>query len=160
MGEGCCNDVAMTRAESPAGRATVAGASTASADQQTIGKLVQDASSHLSTMLHGEIELVKLELRSSVKSGGVGVAMFAAAGVLFVFALTFGLIALAEGLVAAHIWRWAAYLIVFALLLLMIGLLVLLGRRQVKRVKPPARTIEEGKQTVAMLKNPTHRPAP
>jgi hypothetical protein len=148
----------MTRAESPGGPAGAAGASAATTDQQSIGQLVQNASTHLSTMLHGEIELVKLELRSSVKSGGLGVVMFIAAGLLSLFALTFGLIALAEGLVALGVPRWAAYLIVFFLLVLIIGLLVLLGHRQVKRVKAPERTIEEGKQTVALLKNPTHRP--
>ena len=47
--------------------------------------------------------------------------MFAAAGVLLVFSLTFGLIALAEGLVALHLWRWAAYLIVFGFLVLLAG---------------------------------------
>ena len=96
-------------------------------------------------MMHfGEIELAKLEVRSTVKSGGAGVGLFAGAAVLLVFSLTFGLIALAEGLVALGIWRWAAYLIVFGLLVLIAGVLVLLGIRHVKRVKAPERTIEDG----------------
>ena len=80
--------------------------------------------SELLTVLHGEIELAKLEIKSSVKSGGIGVVFFLAAAVLLVFSLTFGLIALAEGLVALHIWRWAAYLIVFGFLVLLAVLLV------------------------------------
>lgn len=128
-------------------------------DQQTIGQLVQEASGQFSTMLHGEIELAKLELRSTVKTGGAGVGMFAGAAVLLVFSLTFGLIALAEGLVALGIWRWAAYLMVFGLLVLIAGVLVLLGIRHVKRVRAPERTIEEGKQTMALLKRPTQRAA-
>ena len=48
--------------------------------------------------MHSEIELAKLELRSSVKNAGVGVGLFAAAAVVLVFSLTFGFFALAEGL--------------------------------------------------------------
>jgi uncharacterized membrane protein YqjE len=131
-------------------------------EQPSIGQLVNDASTHLSTMVHGEIELAKLELRSSVKKGGASVGFFVGAAVLLVFSLTFGLIALAEGLIALGIWPWAAFLIVFGLLLAIIGVLVVLGIRQMKRVKGPERTIAEGKQTMEMLKHPTqatHRAA-
>jgi uncharacterized membrane protein YqjE len=121
-------------------------------DQPSIGQLVADASASFSTILRGEIELAKIELRSSVKNVGAGVGMFIAAAVLLVFSLTFGLIALAEGLVALHIWRWAAYLIVFGFLLLIIALLVFLGIRTVKRVRAPQRTISTSKDTVAYLK--------
>jgi hypothetical protein len=130
----------------------------AHAAEPSIGQLVHDASESLSTIIRGEIELAKLELRSSVKNAGVGVGMFAAAGVLLVFSLTFGLIALAEGLVALHLWRWVAYLIVFGFLVLLAGLLVLIGIRKVKRVRAPKQTIETTKDTVAALKQATSRP--
>jgi uncharacterized membrane protein YqjE len=132
-------------------------------DQQpSIGNLVAEASSSFSTLLHGEIELAKLEIKSSVKSAGTGAGMFAAAAVLLVFSLTFGLIALAEGLVALHLWRWVAYLIVFALLVLMALVLSWLGFRKVKRVKAPQQTIDTTKSTVVALRQatahqPTHR---
>jgi uncharacterized integral membrane protein len=110
-------------------------------------------------MLHGEIELAKVEIKSSVKNAGTGVGLFVAAAVLLIFALTFGLIALAEGLVALHIWRWAAYLIVFGLLVVVVGILAFVGRKQVKRVKAPQRTIAETKETAAFLRHPTqHAP--
>jgi uncharacterized membrane protein YqjE len=126
------------------------------AAQPSIGQLVQQASTQFSAVLHGEIELAKLELRSSVKNAGVGAGFFIGAVVLLVFSLTFGLIALAEGIVAMHIWRWAAYLIVFGFLLLVIGLLVFLGIKKVKRVKAPERTIATSKETVAYLKQHDH----
>ena len=122
--------------------------------QPSIGTLVQEASKSFSTVLHGEIELAKLELTSSVKNAGAGVGFFVGAVVLVVFSLTFGLIALAEGLVALGIWRWAAYLIVFGFLLLLVAALVFLGIRSVKRVKAPQRTIATGKETIAALKRP------
>jgi uncharacterized membrane protein YqjE len=121
--------------------------------EPSIGELVQEASTQFSAVLHGEIELAKLEVRSSVKNAGAGAGSFAGAAVLLVFSLTFGLIALAEGLVAAGIWRWAAYLIVFGFLLLLVGTLVLLGIRNVKRVRAPERTIASSKETLAVLKN-------
>ncbi|HEX8092272.1 phage holin family protein [Jatrophihabitans sp.] len=125
----------------------------------SIGTLIAEASSSFSTLLHGEIELAKLEIKDSVKNAGTGAGMFAAAAVLVVFGLIFGLIALAEGLVALHLWRWVAYLIVFVLLLLLAGLFGFLGFRKVKRVKAPRQTIDTTKSTVVALRQATsHQP--
>ncbi len=123
------------------------------ASEPSLGELMAEASKSMSTIIHGEIELAKLELRSTVKNAGVGIGMFAAAAVLLVFSLTFGLIALAEGFIAMGLWRWAGYLAVFVLMLVVIGLLVLVGIKKVKRVKAPQRTIATGKDTVAYLKS-------
>ncbi len=120
--------------------------------EATLGKLVADATESMSTIIRGELELAKLELRSSVKNVGVGVGFFAAAGVLLVFSLTFGLIALAEGLIAAGLSRWLGYLVVFGALLVVIVLLVWFGIKKVKRVRAPQRTIATTKDTVAYLK--------
>ena len=121
--------------------------------EPSIGSLVADAHTSFSTLLHGEIELAKLEVKSSVKNAGTGAVMFIAAAVLLVFSLTFGLIALAEGLVALDIWRWAAYLIVFGALVLIALLLVFIGVRKVKRVKAPQQTIDTTKSAVSALKS-------
>jgi ABC-type xylose transport system permease subunit len=130
--------------------------------EPSIGSLVADAHASFSTLLHGEIELAKLEVKSSVKHAGTGAGMFGAAAVLLIFSLTFGLIALAEGLVALHLWRWVAYLIVFGFLVLLAGLLIFIGIRKVKRVRAPRQTIDTTKSTVSALKkatssNPTPR---
>lgn len=131
----------------PAGRTT----------EEPIGQLVADVSSSLSSLLHSEIELAKLELKSSVKNAGVGVGFFGAALVLLVFSLTFGLIALAEGIAALGVYRWLSYLIVFLLLLAVVGALVYLGIKKVKTVKAPQRTIATSRDTVAYLKANTKR---
>ncbi|HJQ03742.1 MAG TPA: phage holin family protein [Jatrophihabitans sp.] len=129
-------------------------------EQPSIGTLVADASANFSKVLHGEIELAKLEITSSVKNAGTGAGMFGAAGVLLVFSLTFGLIALAEGLVTIGLWRWLAYLIVFGFLVLLASILILIGIRKVKRVKAPKQTIETTKSTVTALREATstHEP--
>ena len=125
------------------------------ADETSIGQLAADASAQLSTIIRGEVELAKLELTASVKKAGIGAAMFAAAGVLLAYSLTFGLIAAAEGIHSLGLWRWASYLIVFGALVLLAVLLVLIGIRLVKRIKSPERTIATTKDTVAYLKHPT-----
>jgi uncharacterized membrane protein YqjE len=124
----------------------------------SLGSLVAEAHTSFSTLLHGEIELAKLEVKSSVKNAGTGAGLFGAAAVLLVFSLTFGLIALAEGLVALHLWRWVAYLIVFGFLVLLASLSVFLGVRKVKRVKAPKQTIETTKETVTALRKATGGP--
>lgn len=137
------------------------GSTQVTGDQVSIGTLVAQASSSFSTLLHGEIELAKLEVKASVKNAGTGAGMFAAAAVLGTFALIFGLIALAEGLVALGLWRWLAYLIVFIVLIAVAGVLVLMGVRKVKRVKAPQQTIDSTKDTVTALRQATaHQPAP
>lgn len=122
-------------------------------DEPSLGDLVSQATTSLSTVIRGEVELAKLELRSTVKNGLTGVGFFGAAVVLLVFSLIFGLIALAEGLIALHIWHWASFLIVFGLLVLLAGGLVFGGIRKVKRVKAPQKTIETTKDTVAYLRH-------
>jgi MFS family permease len=128
-------------------------------EQPSIGTLVAEATQSFSTLLHGEIELAKLEVKSSVRNAGTGAVMFIGAGVILAFSLTFGLIALAEGLVALHIWRWAAYLIVFGFLVLLALVLVFIGVRKVKRVRPPKQTIDTTKETVTALRRATSHQA-
>ncbi len=126
-----------------------------SAPETSIGQLAADASTQLSTIIRGEVELAKLELTTSIKKAGIGAAMFAAAGVILAYSLTFGLIALAEGIHSLGPWRWASYLIVFGALVILALLLVFIGIRMVKRVKSPERTIATTKDTMAYLKHPT-----
>ena len=150
----------MTSNNSPQNPASPLAVRTVDSDQPSIGTLVAAASADFSKVLHGEIELAKLEITSSLKNAGTGAGMFAGAGVLLAFSLTFGLIALAEGLVAIGLWRWLSYLIVFGFLVLLAGLLTLIGVRKVKRVKAPKQTIETTKSTVSALRNATaHQPS-
>jgi hypothetical protein len=131
--------------------------SDASPAEPSVGELVSDVSAHLSTLIHSEIELAKLELRSSVKNAGTGVISFLAAGVVLAFSLTFGFLALAEGLVTIGLWRWAAYLAVFGFQILLVGTFVWVGVRKVKRVRAPERTISTSKDTLAYLKANTRQ---
>ncbi len=125
--------------------------------QPSLGKLVQDATEQISTLVHGEIELAKLELKVSAKRGGAGIAMFAAAAVLLVFALTFLFIAIAEVLHRYLMPRWAAYLVVFGLITFGAIILGILGYKSFKKVRAPERTIKTSKDTAAYLRHPTQK---
>jgi uncharacterized membrane protein YqjE len=122
------------------------------AAEPSVGQLVSEASTHLSNLIHGEIELAKLELRSSVKNAGTGAGFFGAALVLVVFSLVYGFQSLAEGIAALGLSRWLAFLIVFAAQLLVASVFVYLGVKKVKRVKAPQRTIRTTRETVDYLK--------
>ncbi len=91
----------------------------------TIGRLVSDASRDLSTLVSQEIALAKSEIRVSIKNGGTGVGLFAAAAF-------FGLMSLIMLSVAiAYLIHWNgqgldlhwAFLIVFGFYLLLAAIL-------------------------------------
>jgi uncharacterized membrane protein YqjE len=140
------------RPPAPQHTAAAAPATGRHAAEPSVGQLVSDASTALSNLIHSEIELAKLELRSSVKNAGAGVGLFAAGAVILVFSLTFGFFALAEGIAAAGLDRWIAFLIVFGLQLVAVGLCVWLGIRKVKRIRAPERTLKTTRETVDYLK--------
>jgi uncharacterized membrane protein YqjE len=123
-------------------------------DDPSIGDLVKEASTQFSTVLHGEIELAKIELKSTVKNLGTGVVGFVLAAVLALFGLTFLFIAIAELLAWAGLWRWAAYLATFGFIIVAAALSGYLGFRRVKKVRAPQRTIDTTKSTVAALRHP------
>ncbi len=121
--------------------------------EPSIGELVKDATTQLSTVIHGEIELAKLELKSSLRFGGGGVALFGVAIVVLVFGLTFAFFGLAELLARYLVPRWAAFEIVCGFLVVLAGIAALLGYRMVKRVRAPERTIKTTKDTVTALRH-------
>ena len=123
-------------------------------DEPTIGKLVVDAQRDISKLISSEIQLAKSELKVSIKAGGTGVALFAAAGFLALLAVIMFSVALAyfinwngEGLDL----HWA-FLVVFGFYLLVAGLLVFVGVRKVKQVKAPERTMAQVSQNKEAFK--------
>ncbi|MFC6042049.1 phage holin family protein [Nocardioides hankookensis] len=126
-------------------------------DEPTIGRLVHDATKDISTLVQKEIQLAKSELKVSVKAGGIGIGMFAAAVFLLVLAIIMLSVSIAyfinwngDGL-ALH---WA-FLIVFGFYVVLAGLLVFLGVRSVKKVRAPEKAIEQGREIPKALKGQT-----
>lgn len=126
----------------------------------SMGNLVKDASTHMSTLVRAEIELAKSELTQSVKQGVVGGVFFAIAATVGLFSMFFFWFMIADVL---DIWlpRWLASTIVFVLMLLMAGACVFLGIKKIKKVKKPQQTIDslgQAKDSLAAAVK-THQPA-
>lgn len=120
----------------------------------TIGRLVTDASRDISSLISQEIALAKSELKVSIKTGGLGIGLFAAAGFVGVLAIIMLSVAFAyfihwNGSGLSLHW---AFLIVFAFYLLVAGLLAFLGKRTVKQVRGPEKAMRQGKEIPRALK--------
>jgi membrane protein implicated in regulation of membrane protease activity len=122
---------------SPASRDGSAGAT-----EPSVGSLVQSAMADFSTLVRGEIELAKAEVGKSAKKAGIGAGAFGAAGVVLAFSAFFFFIALAEFITWLGLQRWISYLIVWFALVLVAGLAALVGRRFIKKIEKPERTLE------------------
>ncbi len=118
----------------------------------TIGRLVSDASRDLSGLVSKEIALAKSELKVSVRAGGVSIAMFAAAAFVAVLAIIMLSVAIAYFIHLTGLGLHWSFLIVFGGYLLVAGLLGLVGVRTIKKVGPPARAIEQGREIPKALK--------
>jgi hypothetical protein len=130
-------------------------------------ELVKDLTHQAGTLVHQEVELVKLELRENVelakvemtekaKAAGTGVALLTAAGVaglLALGALSAFLILALDGVMP----NWAAALCVAGIWIVTGGILAAYGRRRLDEIGTavPSRTIEAVKEDVEWLKHQT-----
>jgi ABC-type multidrug transport system fused ATPase/permease subunit len=120
----------------------------------TIGRLVSDASRDISSLISNEIKLAKSELQVSIKAGGLGIGLFAAAGFFALMALIMLSVAIAyfinwNGRGLSLHW---AFLIVFGFYLLVAALLGFIGFRKVKKVRAPQKAIAQAQETKQVLK--------
>lgn len=53
--------------------------------EQSIGGLVKDATSHMSTLVRAEVELAKTEIIGEVKKGAIGAGLFIVAAVVALY---------------------------------------------------------------------------
>jgi uncharacterized membrane protein YqjE len=128
--------------------------------QPSVGELVRRASENVSTLVRAEIELAKSELSTTVKRGGVGGGLLAAAAALLLFSVPFLFVVIAEVLVAVGVPRWLAYLIVWVFFLIVAAVLALMGRAQLRKIRPPERTLQTAKDTAAWARHPTSAEVP
>lgn len=119
---------------------------------RTIGQLVSDATADLSSIVRGEIELAKVEVKSDAVNAGKGAGMFVGAGVLGLYAFGLLLLAAAWGL-ATWMPLWAGLLIVAVVLLVVAGVLAFIGKKNVSKVQgKPVKTIDNAQKTLAAVK--------
>lgn len=114
----------------------------------SIGDLVKDATTQVSTLVRAEVELARAEITRDVKKGLTGSIYFILALVVLFYS-TFFFFFFAAELLDTWLWRWVAFLIVFAVMVLTTAVLALLGYLKVRRIRGPQQTIESVKETRA-----------
>lgn len=118
---------------------------TTSGERPSLGEMLTDISSDLSTLVRQEIELAKAELRQSASNAGKGAGMFAGAGVSGHMVLLFLSIALWWGLGDKTGHGWSALIV--ALIWAVIGaVLAVMGRKEIKQVQGAPKTAETVKK--------------
>lgn len=123
---------------------TTVGSSTPN-ERPSIGELLSDISTDLSTLMRQEVALAKAELTQSGKQAGKGAGMLAGAGVAGHFVLLFISIALwwAIGNSTGHGW---SALIVAAIWAIIAAVLAAMGRKEMKNVTGVPRTTDTVKK--------------
>ena len=116
----------------------------------SIGQLVSNATTQVSSLVRSEIELAKTELVGSAKKAGVGGGLLAAAGVIALFSLLFFFAFLAY-LIGIWLPMWASWLIIFLVMLVIAGILAAIGLASIKKVKKPERTVESVKSLAEVV---------
>lgn len=121
-------------------------------EEQSLGGLVREATSHVSTLLRAEVELARAEVTAEVKKGLQGSIFFIVALVIVLFSLFFAFFALAE-LVSLWVGRPGGFAIVFGAMLLVAALFGLIGYLRVRKIRAPERTISTLKESAQVLGN-------
>jgi uncharacterized membrane protein YqjE len=123
---------------------------------QSVGDLVREASTHLSTLIRSEMELARAELTGEMRKGVKGSVYSMIALAILLFSLFFLFFTMAE-VIALWLQRWAAFAIVVAVMLLVAGVFGLLGYLRVRSIRKPERTISSLQQTVQLTKREPQR---
>lgn len=120
--------------------------------QPSIATLVQSAITDTQQLVRGQIELTKAELRQSAKETASASGMLIGAGVLAFLGFVFVLVSAAYGISLATGWPiWSGFLIVAVVLFIVAAILGLVGRKHVRKVGPPQRSIAALEATKATL---------
>jgi F0F1-type ATP synthase assembly protein I len=124
--------------------------------ESSLGELLSDTSSAVSTLFRQEIELAKLEAKEEVKRVGMGAGMFGAAGVAGLMALI--LISFAAAWLLDQAMNTAlAFLIVGLVWAVAAAVLAVAGKKQIKLAAAPlpttTQTIKEDVQWARTLKS-------
>ena len=122
-------------------------------EEKPTAELVGDLGRELTTLIHQEMELARVELAEKGKRAGLGAGLFGAAAVLAVFGIGC-LTACVVAALAQVMSLWLAALIVALAYLVVAGILALTGKREVQEATPPVpeQAVESTKEDVEWLK--------
>ena len=120
-------------------------------EQQSLGAMVKGVTEDISTLVRGEIELAKTELRDTAKTAANGGVLLLAAAVMAFLGLVFLLLTLAWVLVQLGLPIWAGFGIVTLLLVVITAILGLVGKKRLDSVQGPVRSPASIEKTKAVL---------
>ena len=127
-------------------------ASPGSVGDRSLGELISEVTTDLSTLMRQELELARAELQQSASRAGKGAGMLGGAAVAGYFVLLFVSIALWWALANGMDEGWAA-LIVAVLWAVVATVLAVVGRARLSRINPkPERTVQTLQQVPDALK--------
>jgi hypothetical protein len=116
-----------------------------STDRPSIGELLSDISTDITTLMRQEVALAKAEATQSAKQAGKGAGMLAGAGVAGHMVLLFISIALWWGIGDKTGHGWSA-LIVAAIWAIIAAILAVTGRKEIKNVSGVPQTTDTVKK--------------
>lgn len=134
------------------GGAMSAGSSGAAGEASSIGAIIADISADLSTLIHQEMELAKVEVKDSATKAGKGAGFLGGAGVAGHLALLFLSIALWWGLGSLmnnHGWAAVVVAVIWGIIA---AVLASMGRKRLKTINGMPRTVETASKVPDALK--------
>jgi hypothetical protein len=125
-----------------------------------IAELIKSVQEDVTTIVRGEIELVKAELVPQAKSAGVGAGLFGAAGylaltgsILLFIGGSFGLSALYASIgFTTYVALLLGFISAAVILFILAGLLALIGKSRMK-FSGPDKTISSVEQSVGAVRS-------
>lgn len=120
------------------------------ADKQSLGTIVSGITQDFSTLVRGEIELVKTEMRETAQTVARGGGLLAGAGVLAFLGFVFLLVTLAY-VIAIWLPVWAGFGIVTLLLIIVAAILGVVGKKRLDEVQGIPRSQASIEKTKAAL---------
>jgi uncharacterized membrane protein YqjE len=117
----------------------------------SIGALVKDATTQVSTLVRAEVALAKAEVTGEVKKALQGSVFFILALTVLLFSSFYFFFFLAELFDQLWMSRWLAFLLVFLLMLFTAILFGLLGFLRVRKIRAPQKTIDSLKDAKLVL---------
>lgn len=112
-------------------------------ERPSLGALVADIANELRSLIRGEVELAKAEIKESMRAGSTGGALIAVAVALLVMVGLLFTWAAVYGLSETGLPLWASFLIVGGVYLLIAVVLGLLGVHSLKQTKGPEQAVAE-----------------
>jgi uncharacterized membrane protein YqjE len=128
--------------QGPDSSAPAPGSSAAPGETRSLGEIVGDIATNMSTLVKQEIDLAKSEMKQEVSKVGKGAGIFggaALAGLLTLFFVSFALAYLLDNWMPVEL----AALIVAVLWGVVAAVLVMVGRRNLKEANPQLPTTQQ-----------------